>query len=55
MGLEWLVEQADDRFGGRHLLYHTHLKKSKNCIEWWRAKRNPECQPAYRQYHGYET
>jgi len=45
-------EQADGASGGH---YHRFLKKYKLRIERRRAKRNPECLPAYRKYRGYET
>jgi len=46
------VEQAD---GYCHGKYHRHLKVSKRRIERRRAKRNPECQPGYGRYNGYES
>jgi hypothetical protein len=47
-----LVEQADGYSGKNH---HRFLKKLKLRIERRRAKRNPECQPAYRKYRGLST
>jgi hypothetical protein len=42
---------ADGYSGGN---YHRFLKKYKLRIERRKAKRNPECIPAYRKYYGYE-
>jgi len=47
------VMQADGkskRAGG----CHQYLKRLKNRTERRRAKRDPECAPAYGKYHGYE-
>ena len=35
--------------------YHTYLKRQKNRAERRRARRDPECVPAYGLYAGYET
>lgn len=47
-----MVEQADGSSGGK---YHKFLKVQKRRIERRRAKKNPECVPAYKKYSGYET
>lgn len=44
------IEQADGSSGN----WHRSLKKRKLRSERRRAKRNPECQTAYRRYSGYE-
>ncbi len=44
------IEQADGSGGS----WHRFLKKKKLRNERRRAKRNPECQPAYRKFSGYE-
>lgn len=46
------IEQCDGSNGGS---WHRCIKKKKLRNERRRAKRNPECQPAYRKYSGYET
>jgi len=43
-------EQAD----GSACSWHRCLKKKKIRNERRKAKRNPECQPAYRKFSGYE-
>lgn len=45
-----LCEQADGPSGK----WHSYLKKLKRRTERRRAKRNPECIPAYKKYRGYE-
>jgi len=45
------IEQADGYSGGS---WHRFLKKRKLRKERRRAKKNPECQSAYRRYKGYE-
>ena len=48
------IEQADGisrRSGG----YHQYIKKKKRQIERRRAKSDPECQPLYGRYKGWET
>ena len=51
-----LLEKADgkgiDNKHGRN--YHRHLKLSKRRLERRRAKQQPECQPAYGAYRGWE-
>lgn len=49
-----LVEQADGK-SKRANGYHKHLKRQKVKAERRRAKADPECQPAYRKYKGWET
>jgi len=49
-----LKEQADGKHGWARG-YHKSLKVSKRRIERHRAKQNPEAQPAYGKYAGYET
>lgn len=44
------IEQADGSGGS----WHRCLKKRKLRKERRRAKKNPECQAAYRRYKGYE-
>jgi hypothetical protein len=44
-----MVEQADGSSGG-----HRWLKKEKARTERRRAKKDPESQPAYGKYRGYE-
>ena len=49
-----MKEQADGRSrraGG----FHQFLKKAKNRAERRKAKTNPEAQPSYCRYAGYET
>ena len=46
-------EQADAR--GIQSKRHTHLKRRKNRTERRRAKLDPEAQPGYGKYRGYET
>lgn len=48
------IEQADGKSGKRGG-YHQFLKKQKHRIERHRAKADPETQPLYRAYAGYET
>lgn len=47
------IEQAD---GGRYGKgeYHRFLKREKARKERRRAKKNPECTPAYARYSGWE-
>lgn len=45
------VEQADGDEGR----YHRSLKKQKRRSERRRAKHDPECEPGYKKYYGYET
>lgn len=40
--------------GRRKGQYHKFLKRYKNRIERRRAKENPECQPWYGKYKGWE-
>jgi hypothetical protein len=54
MAIGRLVEQADGRWQ-RNRLYHKLLKRMKIRVERRRARRNPECQPAYGRYNGFET
>lgn len=49
--LKGKVEQADGYSGKR---YHAWLKLQKRRLERHRAKRNPEVQPGYGKYRGYE-
>ncbi len=47
-------EKADGksrRAGG----YHQFIKRRKNRVERRRAKHDPECQPGYGRYRGWET
>lgn len=44
-------EKADGPSGGR---YHRWLKVYKRRRERQRARRNPECVPAYGRYYGWE-
>ncbi len=44
-------EQADGWSGKR---YHAFLKLQKRRLERHRARRNPEVQPGYGKYRGYE-
>lgn len=47
------VEKAD---GSSHKSnYHRFLKKRKNRLERKKAKCDPETQPTYGKYYGYET
>ena len=46
-----MFEQADGSSGGH---YHRWLKKQKTRTERRRAKKDPESQPAYGKYRGYE-
>lgn len=47
------VEQADGK-SKRSNMYHSLLKRQKARAERRRAKADPECQPAYRKYKGWE-
>lgn len=47
-------EQADGRNKGPRS-YHAYLKKNKRRMERRKAKINPEVQPGYGKYRGYET
>lgn len=47
-------EQADGH-SKRGSAYHQWLKKQKARFERHKAKRDPEAQPAYGKYKGYET
>jgi hypothetical protein len=49
-----LGEQADGK-SKRKNDYHSLLKKNKNKSERRRAKLDPETQPAYGKYKGWET
>lgn len=49
-----LEEQADGK-SKRGNGYHQYLKRSKHRAERRRAKADPECQPAYGKYAGWET
>lgn len=49
-----LGEQADGR-SKRPNGYHQWLKRQKHRLERHRAKQNPECNPGYGRYRGYET
>lgn len=40
--------------GGGHS-YHRFLKRKKSRLERRRAKRRPDCLPAYRRYRGYAS
>lgn len=48
------IEQADGKWK-RKRGYHTLLKNHKKRAERRSAKANPECQPTYGKYRGYET
>jgi hypothetical protein len=49
-----LFEQADGKGkAGRHA-YHKHLKKGKVRKERRKANKDPEAQPAYKKFKGYE-
>lgn len=50
-----LMEQADGKSTGHKSGYHKFIKKYKVRAERRQAKRDPECQAAYRKYAGYET
>lgn len=47
-----LGEQGDNSQGGTNR--HKSLKKKKVKIERKKAKENPEVQPGYKKYRGYE-
>jgi hypothetical protein len=47
-------EQADGK-SKRRSGYHQFLKRKKRRAERKKAKANPDCQPAYGRYDGYET
>lgn len=49
--LKGKVEQADGYSGSK---YHSWLKVQKRRLERHRAKRDPEVQPGYGKYRGYE-
>ena len=44
-------EQVDGKNGGA---YRRYIKRRKNRIERRRAKLDPDTQPAYRRYYGWE-
>jgi hypothetical protein len=48
------VEQADGK-SKRGDGYHQFLKRQKRRLERRRAKQDPEAQPTYGKYAGYET
>lgn len=50
----WRIEQADGWNRGRKSGYHQWLKKHKRRQERRRAKKDPQCVPAYKKYNGYE-
>jgi len=49
-----LGEQADGK-SKRKNDYHSFVKKSKSRMERRKSNRNPEEQPTYNKYKGYET
>jgi hypothetical protein len=51
MGLGEQADGSSRRKGG----YHQLLKKLKNRLERRKAKKNPEAQPTYKKYKGWET
>lgn len=46
------VEEADGEGGSKR---HTRTKKQKNRDERRLAKQEPECQPGYGKYNGWES
>lgn len=46
------VEKADGSGGSKR---HTEIKKRKNRLERKAAKQDPECQPGYGKYRGWES
>jgi len=49
------VEQADAHWKRHRSGYHAYLSRRKNRVERQEAKRDPECQPCYGRYRGYES
>lgn len=47
-----LIEQADRHSPSN---YHRELKRVKRRYERRRARRQPDCAPAYNRYRGYEN